>query len=448
MSTFEPVSFGTDGLRGRAGEAPMEPETLRRVGSALGVLLQRSGDGAQRRVLIGNDGRESASWILDCLVQGLVAADVSAANVGLITTPALALLTKHEAYSAGVMISASHNPSHDNGIKIFDGDGKKLSDEDESEIAMLANELRPNSTKEPRIKSVAKLVLRYEEMLNERFPGLDLTGRKICIDAANGGGAVIGPRMLRMLGAEVVEVGCEADGFNINEGVGALHPEQLAAVVKERGACFGICLDGDGDRGIFVDENGKVHDGDAVLTFFGTRMKAAGTLPGDALAATVMSNLGMHHALRDAGVRVHVTPVGDRHVVQAMREHGYAIGGEQSGHTLFADHDLIGDGLYTGLRLLAEVGNRPMSEALAKFERFPQKLINVAVRDKPDLATIPAIAKKQQEVEALLGDNGRLLLRYSGTEPKCRVMIEAQDAELCNRLCDEFAALIQAELGA
>ena len=190
MSTFEPVVFGTDGLRGRAGEAPMEPETLRRVGSALGVILMREGDGTQRRVLIGNDGRESSSWILDCLVQGLVAADVSVANLGLITTPALALLTKHEPYSAGIMISASHNPSEDNGIKIFSGDGAKLADEVEAEIAILANELRPSSPTEPRIKSVSNLELRYEEILGDRFPNLDLTGRKICIDAANGGGAV------------------------------------------------------------------------------------------------------------------------------------------------------------------------------------------------------------------------------------------------------------------
>tara|TARA_R110002072_G_scaffold46591_10_gene129192 strand:- start:225563 stop:226909 length:1347 start_codon:yes stop_codon:yes gene_type:complete len=448
MSTFEPVTFGTDGLRGRAGEAPMEPETLRRIGSALGVLLMREGDGAQRRVLIGNDGRESASWILDCLVQGIMAADVSVADVGLVTTPALALLTKHEPYSAGIMISASHNPAHDNGIKIFAGDGSKMSDELESEIAALANELRPNSPTEPRIKSVSKLLLHYEELLGHRFPDLDLTGRKVCIDAANGGGAILGPRMLRTFGAEVIEVGCESDGFNINEDVGALHPEHLAEIVKQNGACFGICLDGDGDRGIFVDEKGQIHDGDSVLTFFGTRMLAAGTLPGETVAATVMSNLGMHHALKDAGVQVHVTPVGDRHVVAAMREHGFAIGGEQSGHTLFTDHELVGDGLYTGLRLLADVGDMPMSEALSAFVSFPQKLINVPVRDKPDLATIPAIVAKQKEVDALLGDNGRLLLRYSGTEPKCRVMIEAQDRELCERLCDEFAALIQAELGA
>lgn len=448
MSTFEPVTFGTDGLRGRAGEAPMDPETLQRIGSALGVLLMREGDGSQRRVLIGNDGRESSNWILDSLVQGVMAADVSVNDVGLVTTPALALLTKHEPYSAGIMISASHNPAHDNGIKIFAGDGKKLSDEAEAEIAMLANELRPESPGDPRIKSVAKLTLRYEEILGERFPDLDLTGKKVCIDAAHGGGSVIGPRMLRTFGAEVLEVGCKPTGTNINDGVGALHPENLAEIVVKEGACFGICLDGDGDRGIFVDEKGQIHDGDAVLTFFGARMLAAGSLPGKAVAATVMSNLGMHHALKDAGVAVHVTPVGDRHVVAAMREHGFAIGGEQSGHTLFTDHELVGDGLYTGLRLLADAGDTPMSEAMAAFERFPQKLINVAVRDKPDLSTIPVIAAKQKEIDELLGDSGRLLLRYSGTEPKCRVMIEAQDREQCDRLCEEFAALIQAELGA
>ena len=268
-----------------------------------------------------------------------------------------------------------------------------------AEIAVLANELRPSSPGEPRIRSVADLTLRYEEILGERFPDLDLTGKKICIDAANGGGAIIGPRLLRTFGAEVVEVGCESDGFNINEGVGALHPENLSQLVVEHGACFGICLDGDGDRGIFVDEKGQIQDGDAVLTLFGARMLKSGALPGESVVATVMSNLGMHHALRAAGVGVHTTPVGDRHVVQAMREHGFALGGEQSGHTLFADHELVGDGLYTGLRLLAESGDQPMSEAFAAFQRFPQKLINIAVRDKPDLSSIPVIAEKQREID-------------------------------------------------
>ncbi|MCK5944752.1 MAG: phosphoglucosamine mutase [Planctomycetes bacterium] len=448
MNTFQPVEFGTDGLRGRAGQAPMEPESLRRVGAALGVLLQREGDGSQRRVLIGNDGRESSPWILDSLVQGLMGADVSAADVGLVTTPALALLTAREPYSAGIMISASHNPAHDNGIKIFGADGSKLRDEDEREIERLANELTVESPSEPRVREVEKLIRRYEELLAERFPDLDLTGHKVCIDAANGGGAELAPRVLRMFGAEVVEVGCESDGFNINDGVGALHPANLSPVVREHGAIMGICLDGDGDRGIFVDETGAVHDGDAVMTFFGARMHAAGALPGATVAATVMSNLGMHEALRAAGVQVHTTPVGDRHVVAAMREHGFALGGEQSGHTLFRDHELVGDGLYTGLRILAELRGAKMSEAFAAFERFPQKLINVPVRDKPDLSTIPVIADKQRWIEQELGAQGRLLLRYSGTEPKCRVMIEAKDEAQCVALCEELAALIRAELGA
>lgn len=448
MSSIEPVQFGTDGLRGRAGDAPMDPETLRRVGSALGVFLQRGGGDGNRRVLIGNDGRESAPWILDCLVQGLMAADASATDVGLVTTPALALLTKHEAFDAGIMISASHNPAHDNGVKIFSGDGKKLKDEDEDEIARLAAELRPDSPSQPRMRSQEDLLLRYEELLGERFGDLDLTGRKVVVDAANGGGSLTAPRVLRAFGAEVIEVGCEPDGFNINDGVGALHPDALGPLVVEHGACLGICLDGDGDRGIFVDELGNVQDGDAVMTFFGRRMKERGQLPADTVVATVMSNLGMHHALRDAGVKVHTTPVGDRHVFAAMVQHGFAIGGEQSGHTLFTDHELVGDGLYTGLRLLHEVGAGKMSEAFGAFHRFPQKLVNVMVRDKPDLMTVPKIAEKAKAIEAELGDDGRLLLRYSGTEPKCRVMVEAMDGAQCERLCDELAALIRSELGA
>lgn len=448
MTPTPSVQFGTDGLRGRAGDAPIEPETLRRVGAALGVLLQRDGDGSQRRVLFGDDGRESSPWILDAIVQGLMAAEVSAASAGVVTTPALALLTAAGPYAAGVMISASHNPSHDNGVKIFGADGQKLGDADERELERLANELTPDSPSEPRVRAVEKLVLQYEELLGQRFESLDLTGKKVCVDAAHGGGAVIAPRVLRMFGADVVEVGCEPDGFNINDGVGALHPDALAPLVQEHGACMGICLDGDGDRGIFVDETGRVHDGDAVMTFFGARMHAAGALPDATVAATVMSNLGMHRALREAGVQVHTTPVGDRHVVAAMRERGFALGGEQSGHTLFRDHDLVGDGLYTGLRILDALGDTPMSTAFSAFERFPQKLVNVEVREKPDLATVPAVAALQREIEEQLGDDGRLLLRYSGTEPKCRVMIEAQDRALCDRLCEQLAGVIRAEIGA
>ena len=448
MSSIEPIQFGTDGLRGRAGHAPMEPETLRRVGAALGVLLQREGEGGQRRVLFGNDGRASSSWILESLVQGLMAAEVSSGSVGVVTTPALALLTASGPYDAGIMISASHNPAHDNGVKIFGADGQKLTSEDERELERLANELAPESLSEARVRSSEKLVLQYEGLLGQRFADLDLAGRKVCVDAANGGGSIIAPRVLRMFGADVVEVGCRPDGSNINDGVGALHPEALAPVVREHGACMGICLDGDGDRGIFVDETGAVHDGDAVMTFFGARMHAAGQLPGGVVAATVMSNLGLHEALRRQGVEVRTTPVGDRHVVAAMREHGFALGGEQSGHTLFLEHDLVGDGLYTGLRILDALGGGDMSSAFSAFQRFPQRLVNVEVRSKPVLETVPAVAAKQREVEAALGGQGRLLLRYSGTEPKCRVMVEAREKSMCDRLCDELATVIRAELGA
>ncbi|HEX5051336.1 MAG TPA: phosphoglucosamine mutase [Planctomycetota bacterium] len=446
MTSIEPPQFGTDGLRARAGEPPMDPETLRRVGSALGVLLQRTG-GAQKRVLIGNDGRESAPWILEALAQGLGATEVSVADVGLCTTPALAFLVRTGPFDAGIMISASHNPAHDNGIKIFAADGTKLRDEEEAEIAELCVDLRPAEPRTPRIRDRSDLLVSYESSFAEQFPTLDLEGRIVCVDAANGGGSLLAPSILRAFGAEVVEVACEPDGFNINDGTGALHPEGLRAAVLEHGACLGICLDGDGDRGIFVDELGTVRDGDDVLSLFGRALHAEGRLPGDTIVATVMSNLGLHKALREVGVRVHVTPVGDRNVFLAMRERGCAVGGEQSGHILFADHHLVGDGLYTGVRLLALAGDG-MARAFAAFHRFPQELISVPVARKPDLDTVPAVAAKKAEVERLLGENGRLLLRYSGTEPKCRVMVEAADAALCARLCRELAAVVAAELGA
>jgi phosphoglucosamine mutase len=446
MSTIEPPKFGTDGLRGRAGDAPMDPETLRRVGAALGVLLQRAG-GAQKRVVVGNDGRESAPWILEALGQGLGAAEAAVTDIGLCTTPALAFVAASQPFDAGVMISASHNPAHDNGIKIFAGDGNKLGSDDETEIASLAMDLRPAMLRTPRIKDRADLLQKYEEKLAEQFVDLDLTGRRVCVDAANGGGSQLAPNVLRLFGAEVIEVACEPDGFNINEGVGALHPEMLRAAVLEHRACLGICLDGDGDRGIFVDETGVVRDGDDVLALFGRRLHETGQLPGDTVVATVMSNLGLHKALQAAGVRLHVTAVGDRHVHHAMREFGCGLGGEQSGHVLFRDNDLVGDGLYTGLRLLAMDAPDGIARQFAGFHRFPQKLVNVPVARKPDLTTVPAIAAKAAAIERELGDDGRLVLRYSGTEPKCRVMVEAADAATCARLCDALAAVITAELG-
>ncbi|MBK8100265.1 MAG: phosphoglucosamine mutase [Planctomycetes bacterium] len=449
MTDFQKPRFGTDGLRGRAGEPPMDPETLRRVGAALGVLLQRRG-ADQQRVLVGNDGRDSAPWILESLAQGLVAAEIAVADVGLCTTPALAFLTRAEPVAAGIMISASHNPAHDNGIKIFAHDGSKLRDEDEREVETLAEALRPERPGNPRCKDRSELLGRYEQHLGSVFAATDLAGMRLCVDAAHGGGSQLLPRVLRMLGAEVIEVACDPDGFNINDGVGALHPERTVAAVREHRAHLGICVDGDGDRGIFVDETGVVRDGDDQLCLFGLELQRRGDLRGDTVVATVMSNLGLHKALARAGIRVEVTPVGDRNVWLAMKTGGYAVGGEQSGHVLFSgDGHLTGDGLFTALMLLSLPGvrERGFAQAFASFHRFPQKLVNVPVRSKPDLATVPAIAAKAAEIERTLGGDGRLLLRYSGTEPKCRVMIEAAEVAVVERLCSDLAAVVARELG-
>ena len=447
--SFQPPQFGTDGLRGRAGEAPLDPETMRRVGAALGVLLQKTGIDPIR-VVSGNDGRESAPWILEALAQGLVAAEVAVTDVGLCTTPALAFLCRTQPFSAGIMISASHNPAHDNGIKIFSHDGTKLADAEERELESLSCELRPERTGTPRLRPRHDLLRSYEDQFAELYPTLDLTGMKLCVDAAHGGGSGLAPTILRAFGAEVIEVACEPDGFNINDGVGALHPEFVRNAVREHGAHLGICLDGDGDRGIFVDETGTVRDGDDQLCLFGMHMHQNGDLPHATVAATVMSNLGLHRALSSAGIKVHVTPVGDRNVVQAMRERGLALGGEQSGHILFAgDGKLTGDGVFTALRLLSLPGvrERGLAAAFASFRRFPQKLINVPVSKKPKFAEVPALAARMAEVERILGNDGRLLLRYSGTEPLCRVMIEAADGALVERLCRELADLVAELLG-
>lgn len=446
---FVPPKFGTDGLRGRAGEAPMDPETLRRVGSALGVLLQRSG-GEQVRVVCGNDGRESAPWILDSLAQGLIAAEVAVTDVGLCTTPALAHLARSQRVDAGIMISASHNPAHDNGIKIFSHDGSKLRDEDEREIEALCSQLRPEHPNTPRIRGRSELLDAYHEHLATTFGALDLTGFKLCVDAAHGGGSVLAPTVLRAFGAEVIELACEPDGFNINDGVGALHPERTQAAVREHGAHLGICLDGDGDRGIFVDETGTVRDGDDQLCLFGLHLHRRGDLVGNTVVATVMSNLGLHRALAAEGIQVAVTPVGDRNVMLAMKAKGYVLGGEQSGHILFGgDGHLTGDGLFTALQLLSVPGVREkgFAQAFASFRRFPQKLVNVPVARKPKFEDVPALAAKARAIEQQLGAEGRLLLRYSGTEPLCRVMIEAADGQVVEQLCRELAEVVRSELG-
>ncbi|MHC4815114.1 MAG: phosphoglucosamine mutase [Planctomycetota bacterium] len=446
---FQPPEFGTDGLRGRAGQPPMDSETLRRVGAALGVFLQKAGP-ELKRVLVGNDGRESSDWILEALAQGLCATDVVVHDIGLITTPGLSFLTRTEPAVAGIMISASHNEATDNGIKIFQADGGKLPDDAEAEIAGLTSNLEFQPKVEPNIKTSWDLARKYEEHLLNLFPDLDLTGLRIVVDAANGAGSDIAPAVISSIGAEVLATACDPDGNNINDGVGTLHPEHLSKTVVESRADFGICLDGDGDRGMFVDASGSVHDGDVVMFVLGLHMQGAGQLPGNTVVATVMSNLGLRKALAEHGIALHITRVGDRAVVQAMREGGFALGGEQSGHIVLAtEGNYAGDGIITALKLLSveELRKHGLATACKGFRRYPQLLINVPVQDKPDLQELRPVQQAVAEVQGSLGEEGRVVLRYSGTENLCRVMVEGPSEQVVRAHAEHIADSVRKEIG-
>jgi phosphoglucosamine mutase len=446
---FVPPVFGTDGLRGKAGQSPLDPITMQRIGAALGVWLQKHGP-EQKRVVIGHDGRESASWIEACLTQGLAATDVSVTNVGLIPTPGLAFITRREAMQAGIMISASHNPASDNGIKIFQSDGSKLPDQDAQEITQLTVDVPFDPVSSARSKPRRELVTCYEEHLANVFSQLDLSGRKIVVDAANGAASDIAPSVLRCFGAEAIAVAASPDGKNINAGVGTLHTGYLAQAVQDHNADLGFCLDGDADRCMFADQTGAIWDGDGVLALMGPHLAQQNALPNNTVVATVMSNLGLSKALAKHGIQLHTTPVGDRAVVAAMREHGFSLGGEQSGHIIFAgDGQLTGDGLYTALTLMSIPGiwDQGFAQAFAAFESFPQLLINVPVREKVDLSGIDSIQTAVREVEKDLGENGRLVLRYSGTEDLCRVMVEGPSVAMVQAHTDRIVKVVQAELG-
>ncbi|MEE2885809.1 MAG: phosphoglucosamine mutase [Planctomycetota bacterium] len=448
-ASFVPPVFGTDGLRGKAGEPPLDPTTMQRVGAALGIWLQKHGP-EQKRVILGHDGRESAAWISACLTQGLAATDASVIDVGLIPTPGLAYLTRTEPVQAGIMISASHNPGGDNGVKIFQGDGCKLPDEDEQELSRLTVEVPFEPIASARSKPRRELGQSYQEHLANVFAELDLTGHKIVVDTANGAGSTIAPSVLRCFGADTIAIACEPNGHNINDGVGAMHSEHLAQAVRDHGAEFGFCLDGDGDRCMFADQTGQIWDGDAVLTLMGRHLAEQGKLPENTVVATIMSNLGLHKALALHGIKVHSTPVGDRAVVAAMRDSGFALGGEQSGHIIFAgEGQFTGDGLYTALAVMSIPGvwDRGFAQTFEDFESFPQLLVNVPVRKKSDLSTIDSIQSAVRTVEDELGEQGRVVLRYSGTEDLCRVMVEGPNFEIVQQHTDCIVRAVQAELG-
>jgi phosphoglucosamine mutase len=441
--------FGTDGVRGKAGEHPLDPETVARIGAALVRALPRSGSGCH--VLVGRDTRESGVWIERELARGARGEGAHMTSAGVIPTPAVAYLTKSMAYDAGIVISASHNPYEDNGIKVFSGEGEKF-DEDleahvESVVADPSWQVHPEAG--PPLDQ-QDYVAAYIAHARTALPDLAaLRGTRIAIDCANGATTTVAPRLFRELGFDVAVSGGAPDGRNINRGCGSTHPESLAAIVAGGGHRLGVAFDGDGDRAILIDHRGTVVDGDAVMLMCAKHLKRRGDLRGNTVVATVMSNIGLEIALREAEIAMIRTPVGDKHVAAAIAAGDLSIGGEQSGHVIFSDFLYTGDGIVTALnvlRVMAESG-RELADLAADLVTYPQVLVNVRVREKRDLATVPAVAKAMAAVEGRLSGQGRLLVRYSGTEPLLRVMIEGRDQAEITAWANEIAGVVQEELG-
>ncbi len=440
--------FGTDGIRAVAGEAPLDKRTVRAVGVALATRL-----GAGATVVMGMDTRESGPWIATTLAAGLREGGATVANAGVMTTPAIAFLARKHGYGAGVVISASHNPWRDNGIKIFGGDGYKLPDAVEMEIEAGIERVLAAGTAEDEDGALpevnASFRAEYVKFLLEAVPGISLDNRKVVIDCANGAASAVAPQLFEHLGGTVEVTHASPDGRNINEHCGALHPEIVAAEVKARGASMGFTFDGDADRAMFADEHGNVVNGDAVMLACARDMHARGELAGDVVVATTMSNMGFEAALKRSGIAMLRAPVGDKYVLEEMRKSGAALGGEQSGHVLFPARATTGDGLLTALMVLDVVhrSGKTLGELIADLKNYPQVILNVKVREKVPLETLPAVVETIRAAEEALRDTGRVVIRYSGTEALARVMIEAESEAAMRQHAEAIAAAIRAELG-
>ncbi len=443
--------FGTDGVRGVANVYPMTAEVAMQLGRALAHLIR---NGPHRhRVIIGKDTRLSGYMLEQALAAGIISMGVDVDLVGPLPTPGIANLTTSMRADAGAVISASHNPYQDNGIKFFWRDGFKLPDETEAKIEELVasgaiDSIRPTATKIGRAFRLEDARGRYIVFLKTTFPReLTLEGMTIVVDCANGAAYKTAPAVLEELGAKVIALGVQPDGKNINNKCGALYPENLSRAVVKHGANVGIALDGDADRLIVVDEKGNVVDGDAIMAICTGELVTRKELKKKTLVSTVMSNIGLERAVARWGVRVVRTKVGDRYVVEEMRKNGYNIGGEQSGHLIFSDHTTTGDGTLAALQLLAVMcrQQKPVSELASIFEPVPQTLVNVVVKHKRELGELPTVMRTIQDVEKKLGKEGRVLVRFSGTEPKARVLIEGTDAARNEQYAREIAeALSQA----
>lgn len=443
-----PRLFGTDGVRGVAGRPPLDPPAVRRLGAALVRVLKVNGT---PRLLLGRDTRESGHWIEAEFAHGANGEGADVETAGIVPTPAIAYLTEEEGYDAGVVISASHNPFGDNGIKVFTGRGVKLAESDERRIEAVVADTSWQASQGgtgPVLRS--DLIDRYVEHLATILPeGMGQQDFLLGVDCANGATTPVAPKLFAALGLRTTTLCDQPDGRNINLDCGSTHPRRLAELVMRRGCRMGVAFDGDGDRAIFVDERGRVVDGDTVLLICGRQLQQEGRLRGNAIVATVMSNIGLELALRDLGISLVRCAVGDKYVMEEMQARGLSLGGEQSGHVIFADYLSTGDGLCTTLNVLRilRLTGRSLGDLAAGLVTYPQVLLNVRVKEKIDLDRVPEISAEIAAVEAKLQDRGRLLVRYSGTEPLLRVMIEGQREDEIHALARGLADVVSAHLG-
>lgn len=446
------IKFGTDGVRGEANKE-LSPELAFKLGRYGGYVLAEHTEEDRPRVLVGRDTRISGRMLEYALVAGLLSIGAEVLRLGVISTPGVAYLTKQQNATAGIMISASHNPAEDNGIKFFGADGFKLEDEQEAEIEDLINkevdELpRPSAEGLGSSGEYKESILKYNQYLKQTISG-DLSGMRVVLDAAHGATSPIVNRLFADLEADFYVIGASPNGLNINQEVGSTHPEALAEKVLEKEADLGLAFDGDGDRLIAVDEKGQIIDGDRILYICGKYLNDNGLLKNSTIVSTVMSNLGFYHALEEQNIESVKTAVGDRHVMKEMRENGYNLGGEQSGHIIFLDYSTSGDGLLAGIQLMKilKESGKTLSELASEVTIYPQRLLNMQINgeDKEAILNHPAVIQEADKIEEELGDSGRLLLRSSGTEPLFRVMVEAETQELCDTYCERMADVIRKE---
>ncbi len=441
--------FGTDGIRGEPGKPPLDDATLYATGRALGDYLTR--EHSRARVLIGMDTRESGPHIAALLAAGLRAAGASTAFAGIITTPGVACLVRQNGFQAGVVISASHNPFQDNGVKLFSGSGMKFPDaaEEALEQFILKHRAEPAPRNSPPLIADETLDAEYLAFLRSCIiPGAKFSGFRVLLDCANGAAYKLGPELFRSLGADVIAMGAAPDGRNINADCGSLHLEGLQSRVGQESVALGVAFDGDADRALFVCETGRIVNGDGVLLAVARFLKSQGKLKGTRVVATSMSNLGLERVLAREGIELARASVGDRYVLEEMLRSGNVLGGEQSGHVIFLDDSPAGDGLLTAVKIASLVSMQGRLESLVEgLKDYPQIIVNVKVRSKPPLDTLPEVARALAEAESALGENGRIVLRYSGTEPLARVMVEAEHQADVQRFSQSVADALRSSIG-